>query len=292
MTGIIMKGIGGFYYVYVEGAGLYECRAKGIFRNKKQKPKVGDTVDIDVISETDKTGNLVAIHPRKNEVLRPVVANVDQALVIFAIKDPEPNINLLNRYLIMMEKEEIPVIICFNKADLATEEEREALRRDYAGCGCKVVFTSIRENLGLEELKEDLAGKVTVLAGPSGVGKSSTVNYISSDMKMQTGELSEKIKRGKNTTRHSELIHIDQDTYLVDTPGFSSLYIENIEKEDLRFYFPEFADYENCCRFSGCVHVHEPDCKVKADVEAGIISRARWEDYCRIYEELAQARKW
>lgn len=292
MTGIIMKGIGGFYYVYVEGAGLYECRAKGIFRNKKQKPKVGDTVDIDVISEADKTGNLVAIHPRKNEVLRPVVANVDQALVIFAIKDPEPNINLLNRYLIMMEKEEIPVIICFNKADLATEEERERLRKDYAGCGCKVVFTSIRENLGLEELKADLAGKVTVLAGPSGVGKSSTVNYISSDMKMQTGELSEKIKRGKNTTRHSELIRIDHDSYLVDTPGFSSLYIENIEKEDLRFYFPEFADYENCCRFNGCVHVYEPDCKVKADVEAGLISRARWEDYCRIYEELAQAKKW
>lgn len=292
MTGKIMKGIGGFYYVYVEGAGLYECRAKGIFRNKKVKPNVGDIVDIDVISEEEKTGNLTVIHKRKNQLIRPMVANVDQALVIFAIHEPEPNFQLLNRFLIMMERQQVPVIICFNKMDLATEEEKEQLRRDYENSGCRVLFSSAQEGEGIPEIKSLLKGKTTVMAGPSGVGKSSTLNSISEEKQMETGAVSEKIKRGRHTTRHSELIHLGEDTYLMDTPGFSSLYLADIDKEELRFYFPEFAEYENQCRFNGCSHIHEPGCAVKEALEEGKISRLRYEDYCYLYEELANARKW
>lgn len=292
MTGKIMKGIGGFYYVYVEGAGLYECRAKGIFRNKKVKPNVGDIVDIDVISEEEKTGNLTVIHKRKNQLIRPMVANVDQALVIFAIHEPEPNFQLLNRFLIMMEKQQVPVIICFNKMDLATEEEKEQLRRDYENSGCRVLFSSAQEGEGIPEIKSLLRGKTTVMAGPSGVGKSSTLNSISEEKQMETGAVSEKIKRGRHTTRHSELIYLGEDTYLMDTPGFSSLYLADIDKEELRFYFPEFAEYENQCRFNGCSHIHEPGCAVKEALEEGKISRLRYEDYCYLYEELANARKW
>ena len=292
MTGKIMKGIGGFYYVYVDGAGLYECRAKGIFRNKKVKPNVGDIVDIDVISEEEKTGNLTVIHKRKNQLIRPMVANVDQALVIFAIHEPEPNFQLLNRFLIMMEKQQVPVIICFNKMDLATEEEKEQLRRDYENSGCRVLFSSAQEGEGIPEIKSLLKGKTTVMAGPSGVGKSSTLNSISEEKQMETGAVSEKIKRGRHTTRHSELIYLGEDTYLMDTPGFSSLYLTDIDKEELRFYFPEFAEYENQCRFNGCSHIHEPGCAVKEALEEGKISRLRYEDYCYLYEELANARKW
>ena len=292
MTGKIMKGIGGFYYVYVENAGLYECRAKGIFRNKKMKPNVGDMVDIDVISEEEKTGNLVVIHPRKNQLIRPMVANVDQALVIFAVHEPEPNFQLLNRFLIMMEKQEIPVVICFNKMDLASDAEREQLLLDYENSGCHVLFSSAQEGEGIPELKSLLRGKATVMAGPSGVGKSSTLNSISEGKQMETGAVSEKIKRGRHTTRHSELIYLGEDTYLMDTPGFSSLYLMDIDKEDLRFYFPEFGAYENQCRFNDCSHIHEPGCAVKEALAEGRISRMRYEDYCYLYEELASARKW
>lgn len=292
MTGKIMKGIGGFYYVYVEGAGLYECRAKGIFRNKKMKPNVGDMVEIDVISQEEKTGNLTVIHPRKNQLIRPMVANVDQALVIFAVHEPEPNFQLLNRFLILMEKQNIPVILCFNKMDLAREDEKNRLLTDYEKSGCHVLFASAQEETGVEELRDLLRGKTTVMAGPSGVGKSSTLNAIGQGRLMETGSVSEKIKRGKHTTRHSELIYLGEETYLMDTPGFSSLYLDDMEKEDLRFYFPEFTPYENQCRFHGCAHIHEPGCQVKAALEEGKISRLRYDDYCYLYDELARAKKW
>lgn len=292
MTGKIMKGIGGFYYVYVENSGLYECRAKGIFRNKKMKPNVGDIVEIDVISEEEKTGNLSKIYPRKNQLIRPMVANVDQALVIFAVHEPEPNFHLLNRFLVMMERQQIPVSICFNKMDLATEEERKQLERDYAGSGCRVFFVSAAREEGIQEIRELLKGKTTVMAGPSGVGKSSTLNCVSPHKQMETGSVSEKIKRGKHTTRHSELIYLGEETFLMDTPGFSSLYLEEMEKEKLKYYFPEFAPYENRCRFNGCCHIHEPDCRVKEALEEGKISRLRYEDYCLFYEELSQQKKW
>ncbi|MDO5146676.1 MAG: ribosome small subunit-dependent GTPase A [Eubacteriales bacterium] len=292
MTGKITKGIGGFYYVYVEGKGLYECRAKGIFRNKKMKPNVGDVVDIDVISEEEKTGNLTVIHRRKNQLIRPMVSNVDQALVIFSVHEPEPNFQLLNRFLITMERKEIPVILCFNKMDLANPGEEERLRADYEKSGCHLLFSSVQDEKGVEELEQLLLGKTTVMAGPSGVGKSSTLNCITRDIRMETGTISEKIKRGKHTTRHSELIFLGADTFLMDTPGFSSLYLEDMEKEELRLYFPEFLEYESRCRFHGCSHIHEPGCQVREALEAGEISRLRYEDYCYLYKELEKTKKW
>lgn len=291
-TGKIIKGIGGFYYVSTENGDLYECRAKGIFRNRKQKPMVGDQVDIDLISQEEKTGNLVRIHPRKNQLVRPMAANVDQAMVMFSVHEPEPNFNLLNRFLLTMQRQDIPVIICFNKTDLAGESEKEQLACDFANCGCRLIFLCAENGNGIKEVKDILEGKTTIMAGPSGVGKSSTLNKVAGETQMLTGDVSRKIKRGRHTTRHSELIRLWENTYLMDTPGFSSLYLESMDKDELRFYFPEFSSYENRCRFNGCSHVHEPDCLVRQAVEDGEISRMRYEDYCRFYEELGQRKKW
>ena len=292
MTGRIIKGVGGFYYVYIENKGLYECRAKGIFRLAKQKPMVGDLVDIEVTCEKDMEGNLIRIHPRKNQLVRPMAANVDQAMVLFSLHEPEPNLNLLNRFLLMMETQNIPVIICFNKTDLARQDEINMLRSHYKDCKSRLVFLSAKEGKGIQEIKEILDAKTTIMAGPSGAGKSSTLNQAGGQDYMLTGDISRKIKRGRHTTRHSELICLWENTYLMDTPGFSSLELVDMEKEELRFYFPEFAPYENQCRFNGCCHVHEPDCLVKEAVEEGKISRLRYEDYCRFYEELGQRKRW
>ena len=292
MQGKIIKGIGGFYYIHTGEAGIYECRAKGIFRKDKQKPLVGDNVEMSVLDEENKVGNVDRILSRKNALIRPAAANVDQALVIFAVHEPEPDYHLLNRFLIMMERQHIPVVIGFNKMDLAQNDEEAFLKKAYEKSGCQLLFLSAAEEKGIEELKEILEGKTTILAGPSGVGKSSTLNRVSREKQMETGNVSEKIKRGKHTTRHSELIWLGENTFLMDTPGFSSLYLEEMEKEELRFYFPEFSPYENRCRFNGCCHVHEPDCSVKQAVENGEISRLRYDDYCFFYEELAQAKRW
>ena len=292
MRGKIVKGIGGFYYVDNGRNKVYACRAKGIFRKQDVKPLVGDNVEFSVLDETDAEGNVDAILPRKNALIRPAAANVDQALVIFAVHEPEPNFHLLNRFLITMERQHIPVIICFNKMDLAREGEREQLQADYEKSGCRVIFSSAEEGEGIPEIEDLLRGKTTVMAGPSGVGKSSTLNRISRDRQMETGSVSEKIKRGRHTTRHSELIYLGEHTFLMDTPGFSSLYLDHIEKEELRFYFPEFDAYENQCRFNGCSHIHEPDCAVKNALAEGKISQMRYEDYCYLYDELASARKW
>ena len=292
MQGKIIKGIAGFYYVNVVEFGVYECKAKGIFRKEKQKPLVGDNVEIEVLDEETMTGNITALLPRKNELIRPAVANVDQALVVFAVTRPSPHFNLLDRFLVMMERQDIPVVLCFNKEDIAEDEQVEKLRSVYEGCGYPCVFTSALEERTIEKIKELLKGKTTVIAGPSGVGKSSLINILNPDAKMETGDISSKIERGKHTTRHSELFTIAQDSYIMDTPGFSSLYVNDFEKEELKYYFPEFDPYEGTCRFLGCDHVHEPDCAVKAAVEAGEIHEIRYKDYLEMYEELKSKRRY
>lgn len=292
MQGKIIKGIAGFYYVNVVEFGVYECKAKGIFRKEKQKPLVGDNVEIEVLDEETMTGNITALLPRKNELIRPAVANVDQALVVFAVTRPSPHFNLLDRFLVMMERQDIPVVLCFNKEDIAEDEQVEKLRSVYEGCGYPCVFTSALEERNIEKIKELLKGKTTVIAGPSGVGKSSLINILNPDAKMETGDISSKIERGKHTTRHSELFTIAQDSYIMDTPGFSSLYVNDFEKEELKYYFPEFDPYEGTCRFLGCDHVHEPDCAVKAAVEAGEIHEIRYKDYLEMYEELKSKRRY
>ena len=296
MQGKIIKGIAGFYYIETHDENIYECKAKGIFRKDNVKPLVGDNVMIDIIDEENKKGNITEILPRKNRLLRPPVANVDQAVILFAIVKPDPNYNLLDRFLIMMRQQNLPVIICFNKQDIATQEEQQELYNAYEKCGYKVLFISVKEEKGLDELKELLRGKTTTLAGPSGVGKSSLLNKLVPDALMQTGELSRKIDRGKNTTRHSELFFVSElsegedETYLFDTPGFTSLNLNDVTTDNLMQYYPEFEEFEPECRFGGCSHIAEPDCGVKNALSEGKISAVRYENYKIIYEDLKNAR--
>ena len=286
MTGKIIKGIAGFYYVYVEGKGIYECHAKGIFRNEKIKPLVGDNVEMEVLDEKDMEGSILKILPRSSTLIRPAVANVDQAMIIFAIVKPNPNFNLLDRFLIRMERQHLPTVICFNKQDIASPEEKEALLKAYETCGHRVLFISVLENEGLEQVKNILAGRTTTVAGPSGVGKSSLINRLSPEANMETGEISAKIERGRHTTRHSEIIALGEETYIVDTPGFTSLDISEITKEELGQYYPEFVQYEPYCKFRGCAHITEPSCGIKDAVSDGRISRVRYENYKVLYQEL------
>ncbi len=292
MTGKIIKGIAGFYYVHVEEKGIYECRAKGIFRNVHMKPLVGDNVCLDVLDEQEKKGNITKILPRANELLRPAVANIDQALIIFAIVKPNPNFNLLDRFLIRMERQKLPSIICFNKQDIASEEEKAALQKAYETCGYQVLFLSALEQEGIAELKSLLLGKTTTVAGPSGVGKSTLINCLSPQANMETGCISEKIERGKHTTRHSEMIALGQETYIMDTPGFTSLSISDISKEELGTFYPEFVQYEPYCKFSGCAHINEPSCGVKDAVAEGGISQVRYENYKLLYQELKEVKRY
>ncbi|MCC8142056.1 MAG: ribosome small subunit-dependent GTPase A [Lachnospiraceae bacterium] len=304
--GKIIKGVAGFYYVYTEESKIYECRARGVFRNENIKPLVGDNVGIDVVSEEDKTGSVMEILPRKNALVRPAVANVDQALVLFALAAPKPNFNLLDRFLILMEQQEIPSVICMNKTDLVSPEEIETFREIYKASGYPIFFFSAKSGDGMEQVQKETSGKTSTVAGPSGSGKSTLINLLAPHAQMETGELSKKIQRGKNTTRHAELITVDEDTFIVDTPGFSSLPAESfipegkqsaggllpVDTGTLAQFFPEFAELQDECRFRGCSHLNEPGCAVRAAVEDGRISRRRYTSYQQIYSDLQENKRY
>ncbi|SHJ55499.1 ribosome biogenesis GTPase [Clostridium cavendishii DSM 21758] len=289
MKGIIIKGIGGFYYVKTE-QGIIECKARGKFRHKDMKPMVGDNV---IISIEKNKGAIEDILDRSSELIRPTVANISQAFVVFAIKNPDLNFDLLNRFLVLCEHNEIHATVCLNKVDLCTEEEREEIKNKINSIGYEVLFINAKAGKGLDILKERFKNNVTVLCGPSGAGKSTLLNALIEKEHMETGSVSEKIGRGKHTTRHSELIEIEGG-FLVDTPGFSTLEVDFIEKDDLKYAFPEFIEYNNECRFRGCSHYKEPNCKVKEAVEEGKINVKRYEFYVRTLEEIMSRRtnKW
>lgn len=292
MKGRILKGIAGFYYVFSEETGLVECHAKGIFRKEGKKPLVGDYVEFVYTEEEEKRGSIVSICERKNELLRPNVANADQALVLFAAAKPEPNLNLLDRFLMLMEQNGVETLICFNKQDLVTMEQEKRLREIYEKSGYPLLFLSAKEDSGVEALKSYLHGKTTVLAGPSGVGKSTLCNLIYPQARMETGGISRKIARGKHTTRHSELFYIGEETYLVDTPGFTSLILPEVEKEEISSLYRELRPLNEECRFRGCAHINEPGCAVKEALAKGEISTERYENYKLFYEEAKNRRKY
>ena len=291
MQGQILKGISGFYYVHIVESGIYECKAKGVFRQQGVKPLVGDLVEIDIIDETEKKGNIVRILPRRNALIRPAVANVDMALIVFAAATPDPNFNLLDRFLVLMARQDVPVCICFNKSDLVSEEVKQSYAAGYEACGYPVEFISVKKDEGIDRLMKQLHGKTTTIAGPSGAGKSSLINRLQPKIQMETGAVSKKIGRGKQTTRHTQLIHIEGNSYIMDTPGFSSLYLPSMDKEELQQYYTEFAAFEPYCRFQGCSHISEPDCGVKQALADGQISKLRYDNYVQLYEELKEQEK-
>lgn len=285
MKGIIIKGIGGFYYIKTD-EGIIECKARGKFRYNSLKPMVGDRVTIKV--ENGK-GVIEDIHERSSELIRPTVANVTQAFVVFAIKNPDINLDLLNRFLTLCEYNDIHAVVCLNKEDLCTEEEKENLKELINDIGYEVLFINAKEGKGFDALKERLEHNITVLCGPSGAGKSTLLNSFIDREHMETGSVSEKIGRGKHTTRHSELIDVDNG-YLVDTPGFTTLDVTFIDRDSLKYCFPEFNDYNNLCKFNGCNHYKEPKCAVKEAVEEGKINKLRYEFYIKTLEEIINRR--
>ncbi|WP_297427335.1 ribosome small subunit-dependent GTPase A [Clostridium sp.] len=287
MDGKIIKGIGGFYYIKTD-AGLIECKARGKFRHKDIKPMVGDNVTIKM--EHGK-GVIEEIHKRKSQLVRPTVANVSLAFIVFAVKNPDINFDLLNKFLILCEFNNIEVIVCLNKIDLVTEGEREEIKKRINDIGYEVLFINAKVGIGIDGLKEKIKGNTTVFCGPSGAGKSTLINKLSNAEHMETGKVSEKIGRGKHTTRHSELIEVS-DGYIVDTPGFSTLEIKDLmDKDSLKYCFPEFEQYNDKCKFRGCLHFKEPNCAVKEAVQEEKINKYRYDFYIKTLEEIIEEEK-
>ncbi len=282
MKGIIIKGVGGLYTVVCEGK-FYEGRARGALRNKKIKPAIGDFAEISLCD--DGSCIIDSIAERKNRLLRPAVANIDCCVIVFAAKHPDLSFNMLDRFLIFAEKESIEdICICINKCDIGERETLERVKSIYGGI-YGLYFVSACENTGIRELRERLTGKVSVLAGPSGVGKSSIINRILPESRLKTGDISRKIKRGRHTTRHTELLEFDKDSYVMDSPGFSSLDTEYLRPEELKNYFIEFKPYLSGCYFNDCRHIDEPRCRLKEQVGKNI-SAERYESFKALYNEV------
>ncbi|MDF2950113.1 MAG: rsgA [Sedimentibacter sp.] len=285
IDGIIIRGVGGNYYVDT-GNKLIECRARGLFRLKNIKPLVGDKVLIRLTEEDENQGYIEEIKERSNEMVRPPVANAEQLLIFFAVTNPEPSFLLLDKLLIAAETNKLKPIICFNKCDLADEKLKKEYENIFVNTDYRIIFTSKNEEDSLIEIKNILKDKLTVFSGPSGVGKSSIMNAVQPDFQLKTGEISDKLKRGKHTTRHAEIYKLDSGGYVVDTPGFSSFELEGIGEFDLKEYYPEIKKYDSGCRFADCLHYKEPNCVIKDAVNDGLISHTRYNNYLRLLEEI------
>lgn len=285
MDGLIVKGIGGFYYVKTSDGKEYECKARGVFRKKHITPMIGDKVSID---ETENgKGSINEIYPRISSLIRPPVANIDTMIIVVAASSPDPNLFLLDKMIINAEIGGIEPIICINKTDLILRRDIEKI---YKTAGYRVIASSAENGDGLDELKSILKDKVTAFGGLSGVGKSTLLGMILNE-ELETGMISEKISRGKHTTRHVELFELPGGGFVLDTPGFSSLEIEGIKADELQRYFPEMLECEDSCKFRGCAHINEPDCAVREKLGKGL-SESRYQSYVELYNKLKQIKEW
>lgn len=290
MKGLIIKGIGGFYYIRTE-AGVIEAKGRGIFKKQGVTLCVGDEVEVTVLDEAGKKGVIEEIFPRKNHFIRPPIANIDTFVVVFAAHSPEPNYPVIDKFLITAELHDIEPVICVNKRDLAADPEIEELRSIYEKA-YRVVTVSGKTGEGLEELKALIKGKKAALAGPSGVGKSSILNALHPKAEMETGEISRKTERGRHTTRHVEIFSIEGGGMIFDTPGFTSFELGDIEESELGHYYREFNDYNDRCRYGDCRHLKEPECAVRKAVSEGKIHEFRYRSYVYNHEELKNKRKY
>ncbi|MEE1236525.1 MAG: ribosome small subunit-dependent GTPase A [Turicibacter sp.] len=285
--GIILKALSGFYYVEdLETKETIQCRSRGLFRKQKITPLVGDQVEF--LVEPDGNGYVMGIDPRKNELVRPPIANVDLALVVFSVKEPDFSPKLLDRFLAVIEMNQIEPVIVLTKLDLMTEEEKQAIEPIidyYREIGYQVIETSSKQEFGLESINELIKQRIVVICGQSGVGKSSLLNSLDDSLNIQVNEISKALGRGKHTTRHVEL-HKLSEGLIADTPGFSSLDLDQLEPIDLSQCFIEFYDLSEQCKFRGCLHENEPRCAVKAAVEENEIIPTRYENYLQFLTEI------
>lgn len=283
MQGKITKGVGGFYTVLTDDKKLITCGIKGIFRNKNITPTVGD----DVVVQFKDNGYVISqISERKNMLIRPSVANVSQVLIVMACIKPEPNFLVLDKLTAICEDKNLKVIICFNKTDIADSAKIDKIRKIYEKTPYSIFFINAK-NKETGSIKDVLYNSTTVLAGPSGVGKSTLLNCISPDFYLNTGEISEKIGRGKHTTRHTELLVLNENSYIVDTPGFTNIDMAEIDIENLKYCFAEFAEFDGMCKYNSCMHEHEPGCRIKEAVKNNEISQSRYESYINIKNEIS-----
>ncbi|PLR77591.1 ribosome small subunit-dependent GTPase A [Bacillus sp. V3-13] len=283
--GKIVKALSGFYYVLSDDQ-IFQCRGRGVFRKNKITPLVGDNVVFQIENETD--GYILEIGERKNELVRPPIANVDQAILVFSAVEPDFSTALLDRFLVLVEFNHIRPLICITKMDLTTEADRAEMNRyadNYRKAGYDVLLTSSETEDGIQELLPHLEGVISVFAGQSGVGKSSLLNVLRPDLDLKTSDISSHLGRGKHTTRHVELIEV-ADGLVADTPGFSSLEFTGVNAEDLNYCFPEISIKSEECKFRGCLHLKEPKCAVKAAVEKGEIADYRYQHYQDFLQEI------
>ncbi len=289
IEGIITKGVGGNYYVDI-GSKIIECRARGLFRLKNIKPLVGDKVLIRITEEDEDMGYIEEIKERTSEIKRPPVANAQQLVIIFSVKNPEPSFILLDKLLIAAKSNNLNPVICINKSDLANEEEKENILNIFKNTGYKIIFTSKYDEDSLQNLKDILKDRLNVFSGPSGVGKSSLMNAIEPGFYLETGEISDKLKRGRHTTRHAEIFKLSFGGYAVDTPGFSSFELEGVDEYSLKSYYPEIVKYDDGCKFLDCLHYKEPGCVIKEAVNSDLISRVRYNNYIKLLEQIKESK--
>jgi ribosome biogenesis GTPase / thiamine phosphate phosphatase len=289
MQGKIVGNVSNIYQIKTEN-NIYKSYARGKLKQEEIIPMVGDIVEIEIIDEEKQEAIIEKIKTRKNEIKRPKISNIDQIIFIISIKNPKPDLLMLDKQLVYVENLNIEPIIVINKIDLS--DKYKTIEELYCKIGYKVIPISNKEKIGIEKLKEELKGKTSVFAGNSGVGKSSTINALFEENKTLEGEISKKNKKGKNTTTETKLYELEQNTYIADTPGFSNFEITEIESKELDMKFREFKDNIPKCEFVGCTHIKEKNCEIKKAIESGEISKERYERYCKIYEELKEREKY